>query len=128
MNRSWNELARFYRDAFERVQPGDTRLEALAELCRTVAESHLAESLFGHTSMYTLCISQTATSYPPHHTIHWLKIQPIADDELEFEYDDTPIEGKRWRRRAKPSELLDRLNRFLRQVGWSYEPIPSPEL
>ena len=74
-------------------------------------------SLSAWTSMHDLCISQTPVTYPD--TGPYLRVSPLANDQLEFRYVDTPEKHKQWCRIVSFEDAVPRLDGFVRQLHWS---------
>ncbi len=129
MHRPWSELAAHYVES-AKLQPKWARTHlAMAKLCSDIGFSELSESLFGHTSHHSLRIAQQAVLYPPHHSIQWLVLNPLLEeDKVEFRFEDTQLKQDQWSRVESLDGLLDRMNGFLRQVGWSYTAIESQSI
>ncbi|WDI30760.1 hypothetical protein PUV54_12435 [Hyphococcus flavus] len=125
MHRPWHKLAESY-DEFASMR-GEREWvsahKALAALCRYIDASIMKDSLYGHTSMLTLSISQTAVEYPPPPTTPWLRIEPLEDGDIEFCYEDTKKKERQWRRVVQPKDTIARFQRFVDQLGWSTVPL-----
>ncbi len=94
----------------------DQAVLGVAALARHIEETSLSSGLFGWTSMFDLCIAQTAMSYPyagPH-----LRVSPLSEGLIEFRYVDTAIAPKQWKRTVHATEAIARLHGFLAQLNW----------
>ena len=76
MNRTWREVAEGMRGG------------PLGPLAKTLASSRYAAGLYPWTSVTSLCVAQTPTTYPL--PAAYLKMTPAAAGKVEFRYVDTP--------------------------------------
>ena len=110
MIRPWPEIIAHYADA-------DTAShQAIGQLARHIHEGPLSKNLFGWTSIYDLCISQTKMSYPPNGP--YLSVTAIGPESVEFRYLDTNIADRQWNRTVQPEQTIARFDRFLEQLRW----------
>jgi hypothetical protein len=117
MSRSWPEILRSYGD--RRPQSPDAQFYeafgAVQNLIGYISAGPLAESLFGWTSMFDLCIQQVNVepfSGP------FLKVSPQDDGTVEFRYCDTAIASRQWSRVAPAEGVVARFEAFLAQLRW----------
>jgi hypothetical protein len=121
MQRSWRELELRYLEAIEYMPEQVTLLTAMAGLCKWIRKDEIGTSLFGQASMHTLSVSQSKFDFPIHHSIQYLRIDPLFKSQnIEFKFIDTHNESKQWTRNEKPSadNLIKRLNSFTKQIHW----------
>ncbi len=112
MIRPWPTVVAHYT-----AYSGDWRsIHALGALTQRISGSSLSKGLFAWTSMFDLCITQTAVSYP--YDGPKLRIAPVSKDQLQFRYEDTPDRAKQWQRTVDADEAWARLLHFLDQLRW----------
>ncbi len=122
MHRPWDELTAYYTELVDVYGHGPA-CAALGDLCRRIGKSHLAAGLFGHTSIATLGLSQTATDFPPAKGHQILRLTPDGTDII-FELKHFGVkESKPWTRRVPATELPQHFDKYLRQLSWNYHPI-----
>ena len=92
----WPLLAEQYDVAAGYMPQWKAAHESMARLCCYIDASPMKSVLHGHTSMHKLRIAQVEYEFPPDHTIPWLTVEPIANDQIEFCYLDTKIEERQW--------------------------------
>src|SRR6187402_2797664 len=120
MTKPWPTIVSGYRD----YKGEDPSILALLTLSEYIENSNLANSLFAWTSMFDLCITQTAVEYP--YDGPYLRISPVgyglntsnspADKgKVEFRYIDTYIKEKQWHRTVSPEDVILQLSKFLKQ-------------
>lgn len=115
MTKDWPSIVARYTDA----PSSDAAINGIAVLARHIQETELSNGLFGWTSMFDLCITQTAVAYP--YDGPYLRIRPLSDGMVEFRYIDTHIEEHQWNRTVAASETVARLHGFLSQLRWLAE-------
>ena len=123
MHRDWRELEKAYNDRSASMKEWVAAHHAIAEICAWINRSDMRDALFGHMSMHTLLIAQTAVQYPPHPSVSWLEITPIDNEKVEFRYRDTNIKERQWVRIVRPGDAVDRLKRFIEQLHWAAQPL-----
>ena len=112
MTKSWPEIIERYRK-----YAGDWRsIHALQSLARRINETPLAGGLFAWTSMFDLCIVQTAVSYP--YEGPFLRLSPASRDQVQFRYEDTHVDARQWHRTVDADDVMPRLLEFLDQLRW----------
>jgi hypothetical protein len=112
MTKDWSAIVARYAVA----ATSDPSIEGVAALARHIQETELSSGLFGWTSMFDLCITQTEVSYPYHGP--YLRIKPQPAGMVEFRYIDTFVEAKQWQRTVPAAEVIPRLHSFLGQPHW----------
>jgi hypothetical protein len=108
----WLSIAAHYEDAAK----ADASMSGVAQLVYHIRDSKLLSTLFGWTSMYDLCITQTKVSYP--YDGPFLRISPVSNGMVEFRYIDTQIQSQQLQRTVSASETVARFNSFLAQLHW----------
>jgi hypothetical protein len=91
----------------------------VAALARHIQETELSSGLFGWTSMFDLCITQTEVSYPYYGP--YLRVSPQPEGMVELRYIDTPVEAKQWQRTVPAEAAISTLREFLHQLHWFAE-------
>ena len=112
MNQPWPKIVARYTE----YKGNSESVLALRELTRKIERCHLAQSLFGWTSMFDLCITQTAVVYP--YDGPYLKISPLEGGQVEFRYLDTGDMRKQWSRTEVSERVEQRFLKFLEQLHW----------
>ena len=120
MNKPWPVIVAQYAECTER----GAEMQAMLALVQRIAGSQLAVGLFAWTSMFDLCITQTAVTYP--YDGPYLKISPRQNGRIEFRYLDTRAEDKQWVRVVDPVDTIPRLLKFLHQLHWFPEGALNP--
>jgi hypothetical protein len=116
LTKDWASIMVRYAEA----PTSDASINGVATLARHIQATELSTGLFGWTSMFDLCITQTEVSNP--YTGPYLRIKPLSDGMVEFRYLDTQIEEQQWKRTVPASETVARLRGFLAQLHWFAEP------
>ncbi|MGV3551889.1 hypothetical protein [Rhizobium sp.] len=117
MNRSWMDIAEFYRDLGRPTE--DPALLALERLARRIARSALNDALFGWTSVTELGIQQMPIRP---YMGPFLRVTPKPRAMLEFRYEDTSIRGRQWVRLDPAQQVTERFQSFMEQLHWTYDP------
>jgi hypothetical protein len=107
MTRPWREIVKHYSDYRE----DEASVRALGDLAARLSNSRYAGGLFGWTSLWTLCITQTEVSYP--YDGPYLRLTPIRDGLIAFRYVDSADPKLQWHREVPADQAYDRLERFL---------------
>ncbi len=115
MIEEWSSIVAHYAE----VPTSDVSINGVATLARHIAETPLSSGLFGWTSMFDLCITQTRVTYP--FSGSYLRVRPFPIGIVEFRYIDTQIEAQQWKRTVPASETVARLRVFLGQLNWFVE-------
>lgn len=115
MTQDWPSIVARYAN----VAPADPSIAGIGTLARHIQETELSSGLFGWTSMFDLCITQTAVSYP--YDGPYLRVAPRSDGMVEFRYIDTHVEDQQWHRNVPATDVIARLHSFLRQLHWFVE-------
>jgi hypothetical protein len=116
MTKDWPSIVARYAE----TPTSEVSINGVATLARYIRETALSSGLFGWTSMFDLCITQTEVFYP--YDGPYLRVRPLLDGMVEFRYLDTQIEGQQWHRTVPASETVARLRSFLAQLHWFAEP------
>ena len=116
MTKDWPSIVARYAEA----HTADVAINGVATLARHIQETELSSGLFGWTSMFDLCITQTAVSYP--YDGPYLRVKPLLNGMVEFRYLDTLVQDQQWQRTVAASETVARLRGFLAQLHWFAEP------
>jgi len=112
MTEDWTSIVARYAEA----PTSDASINGVAALARHIRETSLSSGLFGWTSMFDLCITQTEALNP--HDGPYLRISPLPDGMVEFRYLDTRIAEQQWQRTVPAAECVARLRGFLAQLHW----------
>jgi len=112
MNEPWPQIV----DRFEQCGGNSACTQAMRALSKRIANSTLACGLFAWTSMFDLCIAQTAVTYP--YDGPYLRVSPLPTGQIEFRYLDTHELANQWHRTVEPEEAVSRLLKFLDQLRW----------
>ena len=118
MQLTWPEIVVSFRERrLANVNdPFASAFAGIEELASFIAAGPLNSVLFGWTSMFDLCIQQTAVepgSGP------YLRVSPLDSGQIEFRYVDSLITAKQWHREVAPDAVVERLMRFMDQLGWA---------
>jgi hypothetical protein len=113
VNQPWSKIVARYEEDFVGESAS---IPAMLVLSRRIANSHLATGLYGWTSMFDLCITQTEVVHPYYGP--YLKVSPLLSGVVEFKYIDTYDERKQWHRAVEPKDVVPRLLKFLEQLRW----------
>jgi hypothetical protein len=116
LTKDWASIVARYAEA----PTSDASINGVATLARHIRDTELSSGLFGWTSMFDLCITQTEVFYP--YTGPYLRVKPQPAGMVEFRYLDTQIEKQQWQRSIPASETVTRLRSFLVQLHWFAEP------
>jgi hypothetical protein len=112
MNQLWLEIVSRY----EEHNGDDTAIHAMLTLSKYIANGSLASGLYGWTSMFDLCITQTKVNYP--YNGPYLRISPLQHGRVEFRYIDTRMLEQQWLRTVTAVDSVPRLLSFLDQLRW----------
>jgi hypothetical protein len=115
MTKDWASIVARYAEVAH-LSPS---IDGVAALARHIHETVLSSALFGWTSMFDLCITQTEVTYP--YDGPFLRVRPQPDGLVEFRYIDTQIEANQWHRRVPAEQVIPRLNSFIGQLHWLVE-------
>ncbi|WP_027059758.1 hypothetical protein [Mesorhizobium loti] len=118
MHLTWPEIVYSIRDKrlADANDPFASAFASVEELASFIAAGPLNPVLFGWTSMFDLCVQQTAVepgSGP------YLRVGPLHSGQVGFRYVDTLIPAKQWQREVAPDAVVERLMRFMDQLGWA---------
>ncbi len=119
LTKPWSAIARQYSESSNL----DSSVSAIAALVRHIENSELSNGLFGWTSMFDLCITQTKVEHP--YLGPYLRVKPLFNGEVEFRYMDTPDETKQWHRTVLARDSVQRLHGFLAQLHWFGSGLPA---
>ena len=112
MTQSWSLIvARYAQHPVDNVS-----VNGVAALARHIHDSALSSGLFGWTSMFDLCITQTEVFYP--YDGPYLRVSPAMNGMVDFRYFDTMVTSQQWQRTVPASETIARLQGFLAQLHW----------
>jgi hypothetical protein len=112
LTKPWSAIAQQYAESSSL----DSSVSAIAALVRHIEDSELSNGLFGWTSMFDLCITQTKVEHP--HLGPYLRVKPTFDGKVEFRYIDTPDVTKQWHRTVPAEDTIQRLHGFLSHLHW----------
>lgn len=87
----------------------------MVKLTERIASSPY-QKLHAWTSMHDLCLAQTPRS--PVEFGPYLRISPLFDGHILFQYIDTYIESRQWTRTVEEDAAFSRLQHFLHQLRW----------
>lgn len=117
MAETWTHI----QTRFQELQQGghDARLRAafagVEQLASHIAESPLANALFGWSSMSDLCVQQSDVEP---YSGPFLRVSPQSDGMVEFRYHDTANTNRQWSRLVPPEGVIGRFEAFLDQLHW----------
>jgi hypothetical protein len=122
MQLTWSEIVDSIRDrrSVDAADPFTSAYAGVEKLASFIATGPLNSVLFGWTSMFDLCVQQTAVeprSGP------YLRVSPLDSGQIEFRYVDTLIPAKQWHREVAPDAVVERFMRFMDQLGWVAQPV-----
>ena len=109
MIRPWKDIKQYYADLVAAGVP----LNAMVELVEQIEASKYIHGIYAWTSMHDLAIVQTPSVGMP-----YLKISPPRKGKMTFEYLDTHVDARIWRRVVDEAEAFSRLERFFDQLHW----------
>jgi hypothetical protein len=112
VNQPWSKIVARY----EEYGGDSSAIRAMLVLSLRIANSPLASGLYGWTSMFDLCITQTEVTHP--YNGPYLKVSPLNSGLVEFRYIDTHEVNKQWHRAVEPKDAVPRLLTFLTQLLW----------
>lgn len=112
MIRKWPEIEAF----FGGYEGHESSIRALLALVRHISGSSLASGLYGWTSTFNLCLTQTEVSYP--YNGPYLQLAPLTGGRIELRFVDTMDSKQQWHRTVDADELLPQFLGFLGQLNW----------
>ncbi len=118
MDRSWIEIVEGF-DCLKVDHPYYEALDAVQNLCSAIAKTDGHCGLYGFTSMHTLIITQTKPTYPLHHSIQRLRVQPNDNGQVEFEFKQSDYSKSEYSRCVDPNQTNLQMSKFLKHVGWT---------
>lgn len=119
LTKPWSAIARQYAES----STVDSSVAAICALVRHIEDSELSNGLFGWTSMFDLCITQTRVDHP--YLGPYLRVKPLFNGQVEFRYLDTPDGAKQWHRTVPAEDSIPRLHSFLAQLHWFGSGLPA---
>jgi hypothetical protein len=112
MIRPWDDIRRHYAE----LSPGAPWVGAMSDLVEQVQASPTLSRLHAWTSMLDLFVVQTPVTYP--YDGPRLLISPKAEGVVDFQYLDTMVEERRWRRAVPAADAFSRFLLFTDQLHW----------
>jgi hypothetical protein len=119
MTKPWSAIVRRYAE----TPNVETSVCGIAALARHIEETELSIGLYGWTSMFDLCITQTEVAYP--YLGPYLRVKPMLDGNIEFRYFDTLDQSKQWHRTVPAKDAIRRPRSFLGQLHWFASTSPA---
>jgi hypothetical protein len=112
ITRPWDQISKRYQEWMGK----DLGVEAISRLVDKIISSRYANGIHAWTSMLDLCIVQQEVTYVNEGP--YLRIRPLSDGQLKFQYIDTYIVERQWSRTVPGLEAFERLEKFFDQLHW----------
>lgn len=123
MNRSWAELSKMFLERRVQCDNFSDALTSMGGLCAWLDRRRW--QLYGFSSMHELTVFQTKPTYPLHHSVQRLVIQPTAAESVKFEFHQNNSYSGTYIRVVPHEEAILQMCKFLKQTKWVQD-IPFP--